>query len=335
MSSGSRVFHLDVGTRPARAPAAPAPVVSSTKSRVDAHAPGIVAGLLAPHPPHLIYAENHPNNEPRSRGGWEQLRWGYEAVRLRVREIHKPDVILVHAPHWITAVGHHVNCVPNPKGVSVDPIFPHLFRYHFDFRTDVELAEAIVEEGKREGLAMSAMKHPGLRVDYATIASLHLLNPSWDIPVVSISANNNPYYYADAPLEEMEALGTATRRAIEATGRRAVLAGSCTLSHLHWDVEPDLPEDMAREHPYNDHQYRWDMKLLELVRSGRSDELRRFIPEHIEATAAETKAGSLTWMLSAIGWPRIAGQIHAYGSVIGTGNALIEWTPPDGGVFRV
>ena len=332
MNSASRVFHLDVGTRPSRQPVSPA---LSGATKRDTHSPGIVAGLLAPHPPHLIYAENHPNNEPRSRGGWEQIRWGYEAVRKRVKEIHKPDVILVHAPHWITAVGHHVNCVENPKGVSVDPIFPHLFRYHYDFKTDVELAEAIVAEGKQQGLTMSAMKHPGMRVDYATIASLHLLNPDWDIPVVSISANNNPYYFADAPLDEMEALGIATRRAIESTGRRAVLAASCSMSHLHWNVEPDLPEDMSFEHAFNDHQHRWDMKFLELVRSGRSDELRRFIPEHIEATAAETKAGSLTWMLSAIGWPRMAGTVHAYGTVIGTGNGLIEWAPEDGGVFHV
>ena len=28
----------------------------------------IVAGLLAPHPPHLVYAENPPQNEPNSEG---------------------------------------------------------------------------------------------------------------------------------------------------------------------------------------------------------------------------------------------------------------------------
>ena len=126
----------------------------------------------------------------------------------------------------------------------------------------------------------------------------------------------------------MEILGEATRRAIERTGRRAVLAASNSLSHLHWDVEPELPEDMAREHIYNDHQYRWDMKLLELIRAGRTAELRRFIPEHIEATAAETKTGSLNWMLAAMGWPEVPGTIHAYGSVIGTGNAVIEWDVP-------
>ena len=42
---------------------------------------GIVAGCLAPHPPHLVYAENPEQNEPVSEGGWEQLRWGYERLR--------------------------------------------------------------------------------------------------------------------------------------------------------------------------------------------------------------------------------------------------------------
>ncbi len=329
-SRSPRVFHLDVA-RPAAA-ASPGvgdrAVAAPTSHRTHvALPPGIVGGVLAPHPPHLIYGENPPQNEPRSEGGWETLRWAYESLRERVREVHRPDVILVHAPHWVTAVGHHVNCLPRSQGVSVDPIFPHLFRYHFDFAGDPELAEAIVAEGEAAGLTMGAMRHPGMRVDYATISALHLINPAWDIPVVSISANNNPYFYGDAPLDEMEQLGVATARAIRHLGRRALLCASNSLSHLHWEVEPDLPEDMACEHPYSQHQYRWDMKLLALMRAGRADALRRFIPEHIEATASETRSGGLSWMLSALGWPDLPAKVHGYGSVIGTGNAVVEWSP--------
>ena len=259
----SRVFHVTVGDR---------------ASGGDRRRAGIVAGYLAPHPPHLIYAENPPQNEPRSRGGWEVLRWAYQEARRRLRERHRPDVIVVHAPHWITMVGHHVNCVPNPRGLSVEPIFPHLLRYRYDFRTDVELATAIADCAADAGLVTRKMTNPGVRVDYATIGALHLLNPDWDIPVVSLSANNNPYFYADADLEQMERLGAATRRAVEETGRRAVLAASNSLSHLHWDREPELPEDMAAEHPYDDHQYRWDMDLLTLVRAGRTRSCGRSCP---------------------------------------------------------
>ena len=67
---------------------------------------------------------------------------GSSALGLRQlpREIKqlKPDVIIVHTPHWMTLVGHHVTRVPRLKGLSVDPIFPHLFRYNFDTAIDVE-----------------------------------------------------------------------------------------------------------------------------------------------------------------------------------------------------
>ena len=118
-----------------------------------------------------------------------------------------------------------------------------------------------------------------MRVDYATIGALHLANPAWDIPVVSLSANNNPYFYSDAALDEMEMLGAATARAIERTGRRAVLLASNSLSHLHWDREPDLPEDMGVERPFDHHQYAGDMELLQVVREGPTERLRDGRPE--------------------------------------------------------
>jgi 2-aminophenol/2-amino-5-chlorophenol 1,6-dioxygenase beta subunit len=171
------------------------------------------------------------------------------------------------------------------------------------------------------------MRDPGVRVDYATIGALHLANPAWDIPVVSLSANNNPYFYSDAALDEMETLGAATARAIERTGRRAVLLASNSLSHLHWDREPDLPEDMGVERPFNHHQYAADMELLKVVREGPTERLRAAVPAHIAASQAETKAGSLTWLLAAMGWPAVAGDVLAYGTVIATGNAVVEWVP--------
>ena len=225
-------------------------------------------------------------------------------------------------------VGHHVNCVPRPRGVSVEPIFPHLFRYHYDFATDVGLAEAIVDEASAAGLVTSALREEGVRVDYATIGALHLTNPAWDIPVVSLSANNNPYYYSEASLAEMEVLGAATARAVARTGRRAVLLASNSLSHLHWDTEPELPEDMSVERPFSHQQYAGDMALLQTIREGPTARLKTAIPEHIAATQAETKSGSLTWLLAAMGWPDIAGDVLAYGTVIATGNAVVEWVAP-------
>lgn len=285
----------------------------------------IVGGFLAPHPPHLVYGENPPQNEPKSKGGWEPLRWAYEKARKDLEAL-KPDVLLVHSPHWITQVGHHFLGVPRLSGRSVDPIFPNLFRYDFDLQVDVELAEACCEAARARGLTAKMMRNPRFRVDYGTITTLHLIRPQWDIPVVGLSANNSPYYLKmEEGLEEMAVLGEATREAIERSGRRAVLLASNTLSHLHFHEEPDIPEDMSQEHPYNMKNYQWDMRFIELLRAGRTKEAFQILPTFIEETFAELKSGAFTWMFSAMGYPEIPGELYGYGAVIGTGNAVMGW----------
>ncbi|MGE0315683.1 MAG: 2-aminophenol 1,6-dioxygenase subunit beta [Lautropia sp.] len=285
----------------------------------------IIAGFLAPHPPHLVYGENPPQNEPRSQGGWEPLRWAYERAREHLDDM-KPDVLLVHSPHWITSVGHHFLGVRQLSGKSVDPIFPNLFRYRFSLEVDLELAEACCEEGRKAGLVTKMMRNPNFRVDYGTITTLHMIRPQWDIPVVGISANNTPYYLnTKEGLSEMDLLGKATREAIRRTGRRAVLLASNTLSHWHFHEEPAIPEDMSKEHPQTMAGYQWDMRMIELMRKGRMQEVFRLLPQFIEEAFAEVKSGAFTWMHAAMGYPQIPAELFGYGTVIGTGNAVMEW----------
>ena len=285
----------------------------------------IIAGFLAPHPPHLVYGDNPEQNEPKSEGGWEPLRWAYERARASLEEL-KPDVLLVHSPHWVTEQGHHFLGVNRLSGKSVDPIFPNLFRYSFELNVDIELAEACCKEAQDLGLTSKMMCNPKFRVDYGTITTLHMIRPQWDIPVVGISANNSPYYLRlDEGLEEMDRLGKATRTAIEKTGRRAVLLASNTLCHFHFREEPEIPEDMTREHPQTYEGYKWDMRMIDLLRRGKVDEFFELLPQFIEEAFAEVKSGAFTWMFSAMDYPQIPGELHGYGTVIGTGNAVMEW----------
>lgn len=288
----------------------------------------IVAAALAPHPPHLVYAENPPQNEPRAECGWEELRWGYERLRKSLDKIGY-DVLIVHSPHWRTAVGTHFLGVEKLKSLSVDPIFPNLFRYHYEMSVDVELATSIHDQAKTLGLTVEMMKNPDFRVDYGTIVSCHMTNPKWSKPIVGISSvGAAAYYNIDVMQALMFKLGEATRKAVEASGKRAVLLASHSLSHRHFVTESEIPEDMSKEHIQHHGQYLWDMKMIDLMKRGLSRELVDVLPDFTEQTIAETDGGGLSWMMSALEFPKTPAEIHAYGTVIGTGNVIAEWGCP-------
>jgi 2-aminophenol/2-amino-5-chlorophenol 1,6-dioxygenase beta subunit len=287
----------------------------------------IVAGCLAPHPPHLVYAENPAQNEPRAECGWEELRWGYERMRKRLDALDY-DVLVVLSPHWQTYAGWHFLSLPHFESLSVDPIFPNLFRYRYALDVDVALSDAIRAEAAARGLVTRAMTNPDFRVDYGTITSCHLTRPAWDKPIVAISSCRAAAFYSvDVMQEQARVLGEATAAAISASGRRAVLLASNSLSHRHFTVESEIPEDMSQEHVTNHHQYLWDMRFLDHVRNGRAAAILDEMPEFTNQAVSETDAGSLTWLLTALGRPTAPGEVHAYGTVIGTGNAVVSWVP--------
>lgn len=302
---------------------------NSASSAVRGGKGSIVAGCLAPHPPHLVYADNPPQNQARSEGGWETIRWGYERLRHSLARVGREyDVILVHSPHWRTRVGHHFLGVPRLKSLSVDPIFPNLFRYGYDIKVDVELAQDIHDRGATLGLTTKMMQNPDFRVDYGTIAACHLVNPKWDKPIVGISSCRVYNDYSnEVGQEQMRALGKATREAIEASGKRALLLASNSISHRHFTREPKVPEDMSHEHIYHHGQHLWDMHAIGLARDGKGKQLFDELPDLIDQATSEADAGCLSWLLSSLGMPDYPAELHGYGTVIGTGNAVLEWDP--------
>ena len=232
----------------------------------------IVAGCLAPHPPHLVYAENPPQNEPTSEGGWEQLRWGYERLRESLSKIEH-DVLVILSPHWQTYVGTHFLGLPNFEGLSVDPIFPNLFRYSYNLDVDVELSKAIHDKAADAGLAVKMMENPDFRVDYGTITTGHMVNPAFDKPLVVISSNRSRHYYSVEVMQEMMMeLGRVTRDAIHESGKKAVVLASNSLSHRHFTTESDVPEDMSKEHIASHAMHLWDMRIIDYMRTGKPNE---------------------------------------------------------------
>ena len=285
----------------------------------------IVAGCLAPHPPHLVYAENPEQNEPVAEGGWEQLRWGYERLRESLSEIEY-DAIVILSPHWQTYVGTHFLGLENFQSLSVDPIFPNLFRYHYDMNVDVELAQQIHDKAQNAGLTVKMMTNPDFRVDYGTITTGHMFRPQWDKPLVVISSNRSRAYYSVEVMQEMMMeLGRVTREAILESGKKVVVLASNSLSHRHFTTESEIPEDMSKEHITSHAMHLWDMRIIDYMKSGQCQRIIDEMPEFTEQAIAETDGGAFTWLLSTLEVPSYPAILHGYGTIIGTGNAIVEW----------
>ena len=285
----------------------------------------IVAGCLAPHPPHLVYAENPPQNEPTAEGGWEQLRWGNERLRESLADVDY-DVIVVLSPHWQTYIGTHFLGLPHFKNLSVDPVFPNLFRYNYDLDIDVDLSKQIHDKAEQAGLAVKMMTNPDFRVDYGTITTGHMFNPKWDKPMVVVSSNRSTAYYSvDVMQEMMIELGKVTRQAIEESGKKAVVLASNSLSHRHFTTESEVPEDMSKEHITSHAMHLWDMRIIDYMRSGQCQRILDEMPEFTEQAIAESDGGAFSWLLSALEVPDYPAILHGYGTIIGTGNAIVEW----------
>jgi 2-aminophenol/2-amino-5-chlorophenol 1,6-dioxygenase beta subunit len=285
----------------------------------------IVAGCIAPHPPHVVYADNPPQNEPHSEGGWETLRWGYNRLARKLEDLDY-DAIVILSPHWQTYVGVHFLGCPSFKSLSVDPIFPNLFRFNYDLTVDIELSEMMHDSAKEEGLVTKMMRNQDFRVDYGTIVSCHMINPQWNKPLVTISSMRSRHYYSVEVMNvQMEALGRACRKAIEKSGKKVVLVSSNSLSHRHFTTESQVPEDMSKEHITSHAMHLWDMRMIDLMRSGKSQQIIDEMPEFCDQAIAESDGGALTWLLSAMGVPTEPATLHGYGTIIGTGNAIMEW----------
>ena len=82
---------------------------------------------------------------------------------------------------------------------------------------------------------------------------------------------------------------------------------------------------MSKEHITSHAMHLWDMRMIEMMRQGKSQQIINEMPEFCEQAIAETDGGALTWLLSAMGVPSEPAILHGYGTIIGTGNAIMEW----------
>jgi 2-aminophenol/2-amino-5-chlorophenol 1,6-dioxygenase alpha subunit len=217
-------------------------------------------------------------------------------------------------------LGHLVQTRANPTGLHVDENWYDLGNLPYDFRTDLELARRTIDLGTAAGLQVRAVDYEGFPVDTGTLVALDFLHPKNEIPVVCISCN----IYAGR--EEELKLGRAAAAAVRALGRRAVVVASTGLSGHYFTREITDDEDRI----VNEADDGANRKLLDLMAAGKCIDAMDLVPEYAAKTGADMQFKSYYWLMGAIGAARakskVKGKVLGYGSIWGSGAAVVEFT---------
>jgi 3,4-dihydroxyphenylacetate 2,3-dioxygenase len=263
----------------------------------------LAAGLLS-HVPGIML----PEAERRRRYAGRDTSFP-EALREIYRERIQPatfDTFLVFDTHWFTTRGFVVNTREHLAGVYTSNELPGMIHdLAYDYRGDKMLAEAIVNEARREGLRCEGADYQGMASHYPTLNLMHYLNPQREHRVVAVGVCQT------ASHERNLEFGTAIRRAIRQSDRGVVILAAGGLSHRFWsydEMAAHASPDPA--HVSSETNRAYDETIIDLLRKGDHASVIRLVPEFRAKCSPEGFFAHYSMLAGALG-----GEACAAGAV--------------------
>lgn len=276
----------------------------------------IVLAAKITHVPSLLISEREGPLKGRRAGAIASLREIGQRARAR-----GADTFLVFDTHWISNFGFHLNANARHHGIYTSHEAPHMIQnLHYDYRGHPELAEAIAQESKKDGLDALAHRVATLALEYGTIVPMHYMNADGALRVVSAAS---PIF---ASVDDNRRFGEAARRAIaRADGKVAVLA-SGSLSHKLVSTK-ELGEGQwdAMSSEFN---RQMDMRVLELWKGRRYREFVSMLPDYATKCSGEALMADTAMLFGLLGWDSYEGeaeQLCDYFASSGSGQVSVEF----------
>lgn len=257
--------------------------------------------------PHLLAGSPAPS--------WKDLRIGIETVGNRFRDAGVQTVVML-STQWFTVIGHQFQLDPNPRGMRTDENW-YAYDYgtmRFDLRTDVELTERWIALAGQSGLQTRRTHYEGFPIDTGTVVATTLLDPGRRFEIASVSCN----LYAE--IDTLATLGSTAVEAAVVSGKRVgVVAVSGLSSGLiqRWIVP-------AQDHIAEPAHDRWNRRVIDALTHGQVDEVLAMREAYAREAAADSQFRALAFLLGAGVLARPA-ELLAYGSIWGTGAAVLYW----------
>lgn len=285
----------------------------------------VLLGVLSPHPPLLI-----PQVGRGDLAQVESTRRAMESMGQVVQGL-APDVIVVISPHG--------PILPDGIGIwATDTLSGGFGQFGargvaFTYKNDNELLDRLILEGqsldytlrKVDEAVVRTYRWP-LQLDYATLVPLYYLDKAGvKTPILAMGMGF-------LPIQELYQFGIILRKAIQETGRQAVVIASGDLSHR---LTKDAPAG------YSERGQIFDQTIWQLLTDGDIQGILGIDPKLVHA-AGECGYRSLVMMLGCFEGEAIQTTPLSYEGPFGVGYGVclleredsLEATPPDGKTVR-
>ena len=263
----------------------------------------ILCAFILPHPPVILKEVGRGREKDISL----TIR-AFEACREKIRALD-PEVVVILSPH-ATAYADYFHISPGERahgdmarfgapGVTISAQY------------DQTLAKAIENEAAKAGVPAGTQGEHDKALDHGTFVPLRMVRsgcPEARIVRIGLSGLSPMHHYR---------LGQAIARAVDATGRKAVLLASGDLSHK---LTADGPYGFAPEDPV------YDERITRAMASGDFLDILSIPPELNEAAAA-CGTGSFQIMAGALDGQAVRAQLLSYEGPFGVGYAVASFEP--------
>ena len=263
----------------------------------------VIAAYMVPHPPMII---------PQvGRGSEKQVLktiQSYEAVASEIALL-RPETIIVTSPHSVLYADYfHISPGNHASGDFGSFRAPEIsFRKQYD----TELVRALCAITTAEDFPAGTLGERDKHLDHGTMVPLYFVDRQYtDYRLVRIGLSG-------LSIADHYTFGMLLRRAVENTGRKAVLIASGDLSHK---LQTYGPYGFAKEGP------EYDRRIMEVAGRAAFGEMLEF-EENFCDKAAECGHRSFVIMAGALDGLAVEAKVYSHEDVTGVGYCICSFHP--------
>jgi 2-aminophenol/2-amino-5-chlorophenol 1,6-dioxygenase alpha subunit len=268
---------------------------------------GSLKGIyLVPGLPHILH-------KPDANKHYTALRAGFAGVASEIEQ-RGVSRILYYSTSWIAVLGQMIQARECLKGYHVDENWHDQGNLNFDFRIDRKFSEVLAEKFRAAKHSVSLVDYEGFPVDTGTIVADELVNPR-KLPT-TIVAN---HVYTD--FSGTVALAKLVRQAIDEEKVPTAVVVVSGLSGRFFTNVIDWREDAISDAQDD----KWNKDLLDLMSSGKYEQVDSLIPEYGRATKADMGFKAYGFVRGLMPAEQARANVLAYGAIYGTGAAVVSF----------